>query len=144
MSGKEKRLNTDGTENTEGHRGRKKSKGRTDVRNAANHKQHTAHVDDCRGTGNWVPGGHGAGRVSNAEVFSEHARAAEGGIQNERAAHGESFGVHGGVDAGRDSAIARAGKGTGTAASHRKRARGTNGASKRRSDTEHAGGAGGG
>src|SRR5258708_16177846 len=101
-------------------------------------------MDDCRGAGSGVPGGHGAGGVSDAEVFSEHAGRAEKGIQNERAAHGESFGVHGGIDAGRDSEAERTGKGTGAATSHRKRTRGTDGAAERRSNQEHAGGAAGG
>src|SRR5258706_4666264 len=101
-------------------------------------------MDDCRGAGSGVPGGHGAGGVSDAEVFSEHAGRAEKGIQNERATHGESFGVHGGIDAGRDSEAARTGKGTGAATSHRKRTRGTDGAAERRSKHEHAGGGGGG
>src|SRR5258706_202919 len=101
-------------------------------------------MDDCRGAGSGVPGGHGAGGVSDAEVFSEHAGRAEKGIQNERATHGESFGVHGGIDAGRDSEAARTGKGTGAATSHRKRTRGTDGAAERRSNQEHAGGTAGG
>jgi len=45
--------------------------------------------------------------VSDAKFFQEHAGGAERGVQNQRAEHGESFGVHGGVDAGRDSATAR-------------------------------------
>src|SRR5260370_17432576 len=101
-------------------------------------------MDDCRGAGSGVAGGEGAGGVSDAEVFSEHAGRAEKGIQNERAAHGESFGVHGGIDAGRDSEAARTGKGTGAATSHRKRTRGTDGAAERRSNQEHAGGTAGG
>src|SRR5258708_6422932 len=88
---------------------REEPRGGNDVRNAANRKQYTAHVDDCRRTGNWVTGDHRGSGVSHAEVFPEHAGATEGGIQNEqRAADGESFGVHGGVDAGGDSATARA------------------------------------
>src|SRR6266699_950713 len=120
----------------------KEKREETDVRNAAKCKQHAAPLDYCRGTGSWVPGGRGAGGVFDAEVFSAHAGGER--IQNGRAANRESFGVHGGLDARGHSATARTGKGTGTTASHRERARGADGAAERRSNEKHAGGSGGG
>src|SRR5207245_6821816 len=83
------------------------------------------------------------GGVFPAEIFSEQQRRATREDCVERARHGKCIGIHGRLNARRDTAVARAGKGARAAPQDRERTCRADRAPERRSDAQYAGRIGG-